>query len=430
MLNTFTRSLLCTTVSAFTTFHPAMSQELPTYKEYVKKNIPVKKEIDMFLSDDLKWAKFDPVVGYTLATFMPHDGLDNSATISTVGANGARTSYMYANKPCRINTYGNSFTQCHQVSDGETWQEYLAANLGEPIRNFGMGGHGFYQAYRRMIREEKSKLAGEYVMMYIFGDDNIRSLMRCRYMSVRDWMDTMTIREGLGKMFHNNFWANLEMNLETGQIEEKPNRIPVAKDLYKMTDPDWMYKNLEDDLALQLQLFTQDKTRDMNMQKMNRLAEILKQPLTGLSHDDLQKSSTLLLNKYSAAAAKYVLKKSREFAEANNKKLMIILFDPGMMFNMAAGEKRSDQEVVDFLEAEKFNYFDMNLVHIEDYNKNFKISFEEYWKRFAIGHYSPAGNHFFAFSIKPKVVEWLNPKPITYSDPTEQMINFKDYLQK
>ena len=384
----------------------------------------------MFLSDDLKWAKFDPVVGYTLATFMPHDGLDNSATISTVGANGARTSYMYANKPCRINTYGNSFTQCHQVSDGETWQEYLAANLGEPIRNFGMGGHGFYQAYRRMIREEKSKLAGEYVMMYIFGDDNIRSLMRCRYMSVRDWMDTMTIREGLGKMFHNNFWANLEMNLETGQIEEKPNRIPVAKDLYKMTDPDWMYKNLEDDLALQLQLFTQDKTRDMNMQKMNRLAEILKQPLTGLSHDDLQKSSTLLLNKYSAAAAKYVLKKSKEFAEANNKKLMIILFDPGMMFNMAAGEKRSDQEVVDFLEAEKFNYFDMNLVHIEDYNKNFKISFEEYWKRFAIGHYSPAGNHFFAFSIKPKVVEWLNPKPITYSDPTEQMINFKDYLQK
>jgi hypothetical protein len=43
-----------------------------------------------------------------------------SATISTVQANGARTSFMYAGKKCRINTYGDSFTQCYQVSDGET----------------------------------------------------------------------------------------------------------------------------------------------------------------------------------------------------------------------------------------------------------------------------------------------------------------------
>ena len=64
---------------------------------------------------------------------------------------------MYKDKPCRINTYGNSFTLCHQVSDGETWQEYLAGHLGEPIRNFGMGGFGVYQAYRRMVREEQTE---------------------------------------------------------------------------------------------------------------------------------------------------------------------------------------------------------------------------------------------------------------------------------
>ena len=62
----------------------------------------------------------------------------------------------YAGRPCRINTYGDSFTQCHQVSDAETWQEYLAGHLGEPIRNFGMGGYGVYQAYRRMVREEQT----------------------------------------------------------------------------------------------------------------------------------------------------------------------------------------------------------------------------------------------------------------------------------
>ena len=35
-------------------------------------------------------------------------------------------------------------------------------------------------------------------------------------------------------------------------------------------------------------------------------------------------------------------------------------------------------------------------------------------KRFYIGHYSPKGNHFLAFEIKNDLVNWLDPKPITY----------------
>lgn len=77
---------------------------------------------------------------------------------------------MYADQKPRINTYGNSFTQCHQVSDGETWQEYLAAHLGEPIGNFGTGGHGVYQAYRRMLREGGSEHGTEYLILYIWGE--------------------------------------------------------------------------------------------------------------------------------------------------------------------------------------------------------------------------------------------------------------------
>jgi hypothetical protein len=46
-----------------------------------------------------------------------------------------------------------------------------------------------------------------------------------------------------------------------------------------------------------------------------------------------------------------------------------------------------------------------------------------------IGHYSPQGNHFFAYSIKDKVVQWLDPKPIPYQQPDAQIINFKGYLQ-
>jgi hypothetical protein len=51
------------------------------------------------------------------------------------------------------------------------------------------------------------------------------------------------------------------------------------------------------------------------------------------------------------------------------------------------------------------------------------------FRRYFIGHYNPAGNHFFAFSIKPKLVEWLNPKPLTYNKSGQQMIDFKGYLE-
>ena len=134
-----------------------------SFEEHIRTAVPVRKEIDVFLNE-MSWARFDSDIGYILGNYMPHDGMDGSSTISTSQSDGARTQFMYKNRPCRINTYGNSFTQCHQVSDGETWQEYLAGHLGEPVRNFGMGGIGVYQAYRRMIREEKTALgAHEYV---------------------------------------------------------------------------------------------------------------------------------------------------------------------------------------------------------------------------------------------------------------------------
>ena len=128
----------------------------PSFEDYIRAHVPAREEIDVFLHE-MSWAQFDPEVGYILGNFMPRDGINESSTFSTVQPDGARTGFVYKGKPCRINTYGNSFTQCHQVSDGETWQEYLAAHLGEPIRNYGMGGFGVYQAYRRMLREEQTE---------------------------------------------------------------------------------------------------------------------------------------------------------------------------------------------------------------------------------------------------------------------------------
>jgi len=46
-------------------------------------------------------------------------------------------------------------------------------------------------------------------------------------------------------------------------------------------------------------------------------------------------------------------------------------------------------------------------------------------KQYFIGHYSPAGSHFFAFSIKDKVVNWLDLKPIPYQKPDQQSISLE-----
>lgn len=65
---------------------------------------------------------------------------------------------------------------------------------------------------------------------------------------------------------------------------------------------------------------------------------------------------------------------------------------------------------------------------MKDY-KNFNLDLKDYFKRYFIGHYSPAGNPFFAYAIKPTIVEWLKPKPIAYRTDQQKEIDFKGYLE-
>jgi len=399
----------------------------PTFETYLRKSVVDKKTLDVFLDPkELSWARFDPITGYRLGNYMPRDGMDRSSTISTSRSNGARTAHAYVDKPCRINTYGNSFTLCHQVSDSETWQEYLAGHLGEPIRNFGMGGFGVYQAYRRIIREEQTEHRAKYLIFYIWGDDHVRSLLRCRHAAIYPWWN-----DDGGRAFHNNFWANIEMDLQTGQLEEHENRLPTPESVYKMTDPDWTVQNLKDDLALNMMMYARGNVSDLDMTAVRKLAEHLKFESPDLANPQPPRPVIdQLLNRYAFAATKLILTKAKAFADRNDKKLLVVLFDPSrVMKPLVEGKPRYDQTVVDFLKERQFRFFDMNLIHVEDY-KQFKVPFDQYTKRYFIGHYSPAGNHFFAYAIKDTVIDWLDPKPITYQNQNDRWITFEGYLQK
>lgn len=401
-------------------------EQLPSYEQYIREVVPTKEEIDVFLHE-MSFFRFDHDVGYVLGNYLPRSGMDGSSAITTIQKNGARRSFFYSDRLCRINTYGNSYTQCSQVNDGETWQEYLAAHLGEPVRNFGVGGFGVYQAYRRMIREEKTRHGAEYVMLYIWGDDSIRSLLRCRYAYTKSWNERTNRREGIGRMFHGNFWAHIEMDMETGKLVEEDNLLSTPESLYKMTDPDWMYEVLKDDWALQMFLYRQKQISEVNTGILRKLSEYLDCPIDLTNSNAIRESVYRLLDEYSFEATKYILDKAKKFTSAHGKELMIVLFNPGRVAKqLMLNKTRYDQEIVDFLQDNDFNYFDMDIAHVEDY-KNFDLSINDYFKRFFIGHYSPAGNHFFAYSIKDRIVEWLDPKPITYQDDVQKMRLFKEY---
>ena len=397
----------------------------PTFEEYIKTAVPTKTELDVFLHKKGVWSKFDSELGYVLGNSLPLEGIDTSCTISTTQANGARTMFMYKDKPCRINTYGDSFTQCQQVSDGETWQEYLAAHLGEPVRNYGVGGYGVYQAYLRLLREEKTKNAAKYLVFYIWGGDHTRSLLRCRYIATKDWNS----RNEPGMKFHGNFWPNLEMDLNTGTFIEKKNPLNTTKLIYKMTDKDWMYNQLKDDIALQLLLYRNRKISDLDIEKAQKLSNYLHLNISLKDSANLENAVIDLLDSYSFAATEYILNKLKIYAAKNDKKLLVVLFDTYRVTNsMIVNGTRYDGQMVDFLLKGNFNYFDMNLVHVNDF-KRYNLSLDDYYKIYFLGHYNPTGNHFFAYSIKNTIVKWLDPKPITYEKSDKKWVDFNGYLQ-
>lgn len=290
-----------------------------------------------------------------------------------------------------------------------------------------MGGFGVYQAYRRLIRREGEDKDSKYVILYMWGDDYVRSVFRCRYVTYyTTWNDYG------GYMFHGNFWSNIEMDLDSGALAEKNSRISSKEEVYNMSDPDFMYENLKDDLMVQLHLMADNMVNsDVDVKGLKRLAETLDVPgVDFTSEERMQRTANDLKNKYSFEATKYVLDKSKEFCRKHNKNLLVIHFDPyGVLRPMIHGEARYDQEIVDYIEENDFKFFDMNHVHVEDFKK-FKIPLDEYLQRYFIGHYNPSGNHFFAYALKDTLVDWLDPKPITYQQGDGKLIRFKGYLEE
>jgi hypothetical protein len=88
---------------------PELSAQAPsalTFEQFLEASVVPKEVIERFLRGP-SWAQFDSELGYIPGSYLPADGMDKSSSISTVQPNGARTSFLYADKKARINTYGD-----------------------------------------------------------------------------------------------------------------------------------------------------------------------------------------------------------------------------------------------------------------------------------------------------------------------------------
>ena len=377
-------------------------------KAYLRLIMPSRDQAENFirgeqgeekLSRNEGWT-FEPDLGWVLCDSIRRRSVDGSKGFYHYESDGARKVSNFPDQPCRIHTYGNSFTHCDQVSDGETWQEYLAAHLQEPIRNYGVGGYSVYQAYRRMLKVEKENPA-EYIILNIWDDDHFRNLDSWR--SIR-----FGVRTSCG-------WPlpYLKVNLQKDQCQQIENIFDKPEEVYQMCDEDFIWRTFKDDPVLQI--VSVQRTRQLNSSKLAKyVADSLGIPSETVTDAEAAGQIRKLHTEAALYATRNVVTWTEQFVEKTGKKLMIILsFRQGNIAAELRGKPRFDQSLVDWLKDKPYPVIDMRDVFSADY-QHFKMDINAYLKRYYIGHHNPAGNFFTAWAIKDKIVEWLEPKPLPY----------------
>jgi hypothetical protein len=395
-----------------------------------------------FERNSFPFCKHDGIMGYIHVDRRFKEGLDRSWVSYTYDLHDARRIWMYPEKPCRINTYGNSFTSCEQVNDGETWQEFLGAHLGEPVRNYGAGGYSVYQSYLRMKKEEPVTPA-KYIIINIFDDDHKRNFISWQ----RIWWGSHP------KSYHPTL-PYVEANPETGYFEEFANPCPTRESLAKLTDLEWSLDRFKDDFITKIAMAHRigrktalegslDWPTDVALAQENikkaaegpvregmearlreaGISQVISQlaadhgmPATIESRQQLVQVADQVFMKAALYATTRIIELAEEYAAANDRKILYVLSysSPRVIERLKEGT-RFDQSVVDYLDRKGLPYVDSLEAHVADYTM-FNLTPEEYCKRYYIGHYGPSGNFFHAFSIKDKLVEMLDPKPVSYRE--------------
>ena len=381
-------------------------------RDFLSGLLYTRQEVDDYFADRaFPFSKHSPEFGWLLRDAYFQDGVNNSKSIYHFAKpDGERLMSNYADQPCRINTYGNSFTQCHQVSDHETWQEVLAAHLQEPVKNFGIGGWGVYQAYLRMLKEEK-RTPAENIIFNIYSDDHYRNLDAWR--NVRVNKHVRFIEPPLPFM---------KVDLKNRTITEHPNPTPRQEDFYKLCNLDETYEIFKDDFVTRIRIAhnkAEERNENLDYKEIHALTQ------THGIETSLDSNATMsrVVSAYHRECALFstekIIDKIEKFAAENHKKVLYVLSYPAGYIAQAHEENRRwDQSIIDFINSNKLPLIDLGKAHFDEFTQ-FSINLKDYLEKYFIGHYNPLGNMFCAQAIQVKLAEMMDPKPVPYNTDTK-----------
>jgi hypothetical protein len=355
-------------------------------RDLVRKLLYTREDVDAWLAGSaFPFSKYDPELGYLHIDRDFKEGIDGAVCRYRYDSSGARRMIANADRPCRVNTYGDSFTSCEQVSDGETWQEVLSAHLGEPVRNFGIGGYSVYQAYLRMRREERRSPA-HYIIFNIFDDDHYRNL--------HGWQRS---RFGKNRKSPNPPVPHVKVDPVAGTFVERPNPCPTPQSLYGLCQ-------LESALAVMRD--------EYSLVHFARRAALREAGIANVPDSDFDDADCTRSALYATAQ---IVELVERFAKEENRRVLYVLSYGGdRIRRFVKTGARFDQPLVDFLDSRHLSYVDLLRSHVADFAKS-DGDLDAYLSRYFIGHYDPLGNHFCAFAMKDHVVKMLDPPPPAYA---------------
>ncbi len=391
-------------------------------KDYLRAVSPSPATIERFLDERAhRWARFDPELGYVPSDSVMQDGMDGSWSRYSYEPDGARRCACHAERPARIHTYGDSFTQCHQVSDHETWQEYLAGHLGESVRNFGVGGYGVYQAWRRLRRREAAGGAS-HLVLNIYLDDHRRNVMPCRLLHLPGVLAAIERDVAQGAtaalFFHSNPWCHLAPDPVSGGLREENNPLGTAARLHELCSPEAIEARFGRSLSFHVAL-VEHGVADADLGVIRAHGEAVGVALETADAERLRESAQRIQFAWGLRATQWVLDQLRAFAAADSRRLLVVLSHPQRaVLNDLAGQPRPDQPLLDHLDRVGQAWLDARDLHAAEH-RALGGDPAALVGRYFIGHYSPRGNHFFAYAIKDAVAGWLESPPPAYAgDPT------------
>jgi hypothetical protein len=377
-----------------------------TAREYLKELLYTREEVEQWLAQKaFPFAKYSSEYGWLLRDARFQDGIDDAINVYTYGPLDERITIHYKERPCRINAYGDSYTQCHQVSDGETWEEVLAAHLQEPVRNFGVGGWSVYQAYLRMLKEEQ-RAPSDLIIFNLYQDDHFRNLDAWRNIRVRK-----------KERFIEPTLPYVEVDVEHNRFVEKANPCPTPESLFYLCDLDWIMNRFKDDFALNTMLAHanadarnpgQDYQDTLNLATTHGI----------VTRVDSGKALSPVAEARHQRAAYYsseqIIRKVEAFGREHKKRVLYILSYPAQYIARYVKEGvRPDQPFVSFMQQQGLPVVDLLQLHVDEF-QHYKGEIKDYLKQYFVGHYNPRGNVFTAFAIKDRVVQMLNPKSRPY----------------